>query len=60
MFPFIVFKVVFHFDALNSPQFVKDLVRYIPSVLGRKEGRNVTRHNFIYTKGLAVYYGFRV
>jgi hypothetical protein len=32
-----VFKVVVHFDALNSPQFVKDLVRYIPSVLGRKE-----------------------
>jgi len=38
----------------------KDLVRYIPSELGRKEGRNVTRHNFIYTNGLAVYYGFRV
>jgi hypothetical protein len=38
MFPFIVFKVVYHFDAFNSPQFVKDLVRYIPSVLGRKEG----------------------
>ncbi len=34
MFPFIVF----HFNALNSPKFVKDLVRYIPSVLGRKEG----------------------
>lgn len=37
MFPFIVFKVVFHFNALNSPQFVEDLVRYIPKCI-RKEG----------------------
>jgi len=59
MFPFIVLKVVFHFDALNSPQFVKDLVIYIPSVLGRKEGM-IQGIILSPQRVWPFYYGFRV